>query len=198
MSLNQTIRIIEDTGAPRLHNLWVSSTSPAEGENVTLSFGCTGSISTMQWDFEGDGKFDRSLQTPSATEYSYDKPGIYYPKIRVMMLDGRLGAEESLYITVQDIPPKAKAGGDRTANESAPITFDGSTSSGAAIDIPNFTYQWTFTDGCVTGWQKSPSTVRTYDQKGIYGGILSVKDDEGPSPTTFSSSPSATFLLRQA
>jgi len=179
VSLNQTITITENNGAPRLNNVWISSTSPAEGESVSLSFGYTGSISTMQWDFEGDGKFDRSLQTPGATDFSYDRPGIYYPKIRVMSSDGRLGSEESLYINVQDVPPKARSGGDRTANESEPIVFDGSASTGAANDIPNFTYKWTFTDGCVTDWQKSPSTVRKYDQKGTYGAVLSVRDDEG-------------------
>jgi PKD repeat protein len=179
VGLNQTIKIIENSGAPRLNNLMVSSADPAEGDTVTLSFGYTGSISYMTWDFEGDGKFDRSLATPSSTDYSYDKPGIYYPKIRVMTIDGRLGAQESLIVRVRDVAPVANAGGDRTANESELVIFDGGASSGAASDIPNFTFRWTFSDGCVTDWQKSPRTIRTFDQKSTSTATLGVMDDEG-------------------
>jgi len=175
VALDRTLNITEGTAGPRLNSVWISNVNPGEGEEVDLTFAFSGEASTFMWDFEGDGSFDRTLPKPGATRFSYDRPGRYYPKIRVMMLDGRLGSEESSYITVKDVPPIARAGGDRSANETEPITFD----AGASGGDPRVLYRWSFNDGCQTGWLAAPDFVRSFDRGGPYTVTLGLRDDEG-------------------
>ncbi|MBM4247865.1 MAG: PKD domain-containing protein [Euryarchaeota archaeon] len=176
--LDQTINVVEDGSGPKILSLTSTGQTPAEGEEVTLAATFTGSPSRFLWDLEGDGRFDLVRNSYQPVTVSMPRPGRFYPSLKVMDAAGKLGDWESLYIVATDVPPTANAGGDRTANETEPTTFDGSASTGAACDVPNLTYKWTFNDGWTTGWQPSPLAVRSFNQSGAYSATLSVRDDE--------------------
>jgi PKD repeat protein len=78
-------------------------------------------------------------------------------------------------------PPTASAGGPYTGQEGAPITFDGTGSSGSGA----LNYHWSFGDG-TTG--NGPQPVHTYEDDGIYTVVLTVTDPNGlagrPDTTT--------------
>lgn len=78
-------------------------------------------------------------------------------------------------------PPTASAGGPYSGQEGAPITFDGTGSSGSGALI----YQWSFGDGS-TG--TGPQPVHTYEDDGIYIVVLTVTAPDGlagrPDTTT--------------
>ena len=47
-----------------------------------------GHITRYDWDFEGDGEFDFDSGTIPTAQYTYDKPGWYFPSVRVTDDDG--------------------------------------------------------------------------------------------------------------
>lgn len=52
-----------------------------------------------EWDLDGDGNFDQSSSTDPGAEYSYHRPGTYYPRVRVTAEDGQT-AEDVVQIKV--------------------------------------------------------------------------------------------------
>jgi len=187
VKLDQAVNIVEDGSGPKISTLVSTSNAPAEGQNVTLSATFSGSPSKYLWDFDGDGKFESVQNSYQPVTISFPRPGRFYPSLKIMDATGKLGDWESLYIEASNLPPTAHAGGDRTVNETEPITFDGSHSEGAACDLPNLTFKWTFNDGWKTDWQGSPMLTRLFNQSGPYSATLSVRDDEnGTSNDTIS------------
>ncbi|MGQ9582726.1 MAG: PKD domain-containing protein [Thermoplasmatota archaeon] len=178
-SLNQTVTITEAASGPRILSLSASSTSPAEGEAVTFTASTSGSPATFMWDFEGDGQVDSVLGSGEPVQHSYTRPGLYYPSLRVMNAAGTLGEEESLILSVRNVPPVARAGGDRRANESEPLLLDGSASTDTQNDVPLLEYNWTFEDGWFSGWARSPLAARVLHQSTVVSGRLYVRDDDG-------------------
>lgn len=69
--------------------------SPATGLTpLTANFSATASdpqgkpITSYEWDFDGDGTFDRTSTTTSQS-YVYNTAGIFYPQVRITTQDGR-------------------------------------------------------------------------------------------------------------
>jgi PKD repeat protein len=178
VALDRRLNVIEDGSGPKIATLSVDNSAPSEGQPVTLSATFTGAPSKYAWDFEGDGVIDLVRNSYQPVTVSMPRPGRFYPSLKVMDATGKLGDRESLYLVASNIPPTARAGGDRTVNETEPVTFDAGASTGAACDIPNFTFRWSFNDGWGSAWQGSPLFNRTFNQSGSYAGTLSVRDDE--------------------
>ncbi len=82
-----------------------ANASPRNGP-VPLTVSFSGSVSDpqgktasqWQWDFEGDGTYDFSSATSASTSFVYRAAGVFYPRLRVTMADGRT-AETVLTIT---------------------------------------------------------------------------------------------------
>lgn len=90
------------TGSPTV----TPNASPRTG-NVPLTVDFSGSVSDpqgkpvsqWQWDFDNNGTYDYSSASSATTTYAYRAAGVYYPRLRVTLTDGR-SAEGVLAITV--------------------------------------------------------------------------------------------------
>lgn len=85
-----------------------ASASPTSGNTpLTVNFSGTASdpqnrgFATWEWDFEGDGTYDRSGAT-AAQQFIYSTAGTYFPRLRVTTNDGRT-AEDVVQVTVRPV-----------------------------------------------------------------------------------------------
>jgi PKD repeat protein len=84
-----------------------------------------------------------------------------------------------------NVPPAVSAGGPYSGDEGSPVTFDGSGSS-SICGFP--TLRWDFSDGGVA-FGKNPQ--HTFNDDGVYSGLLTATDATGLSSTTTFSVPIA-------
>ncbi len=95
------INVERNPSAPNI-NLQLSNGSRVAPYIATISVNNAGpDIVRYEWDFEGDGVFDRSTYNISSLLYTYGRAGKFNPKVRVTTIDG-LSAEASAEITISD------------------------------------------------------------------------------------------------
>ncbi|RFA30106.1 hypothetical protein CAI21_07855 [Alkalilimnicola ehrlichii] len=89
-------------GAPNV----VATATPSAGDGpLTVNFSGTAShpadepVTEWAWDFNGDGSFE-AVGELATVEYTYESPGIFYPRLRITTADGQQ-AEDVLAITVR-------------------------------------------------------------------------------------------------
>jgi PKD repeat protein len=126
------------------------------------------------WTF-GDGT---TAGGPSVT-HTYDEPGNYTVYLTVTDVSGN-AVNVSATITVasaSDVAPTADAGPNRTVDEDAPVTFDGSNST-ADPGVANYT--WEFGDGATA---TGVTATHTYTDPGTYTATLTVTDGDGNAAT---------------
>jgi PKD repeat protein/subtilisin family serine protease len=127
---------------------------------------------TYAWDTDADGVFN---DTPgSATGAS---PTVVFPigtrtvTLRVTDWVGNVGTD-TVVVAVTDALPVANAGVDKTSNEGASVSFDGTGSSDLEGAIAS--YSWNFGDGSSAASGATPSHV--FRNNGVYTVTLTVTD----------------------
>ena len=134
----------------------------------------TGGIANFTWTFEHGGK-GVALYGPEAA-FTFDVPGSYRVTLEVTDAAGHSGSDTA-NITVRDVrPPTADAGPDRTVDENAPVTFDGSGSSDTA-GVASYTWSFRYGQGDIALHGVSPSF--TFETPGVYAVRLNVTDAAG-------------------
>lgn len=110
--------------------------------------------------------------------FAFGPLGRVLPCVVVLLV---VSACDSDPVGVTPAEPVASAGAGYTGLEGAPITFDGSASSGAG----SLSYAWSFGDG---GTGTGPQPAHTYEDDGTYIVVLTVTDADGlaskPDSTT--------------
>ena len=127
--------------------------------------GSTGDIESYEWEF-GDG----NTATGANPIHRYDEPGTYTVELTVRTASGST-ATDTATVTVNDAPPRADAGPDRTVQVDESLTFDGGLSRGNIVD-----YEWDFDDGSTAGGR---TVSKTYSTVGTYTVSLQVTDAQG-------------------
>lgn len=96
---------MEVRAAPEGYPTVTATASPVSGlVPLTVSFSGTAShpggsaITQWEWDFEGDGAFDRVAASAPAT-FTFNTPGTYFPRLRVTAADGK-SAEDVVEVAV--------------------------------------------------------------------------------------------------
>jgi len=143
-----------------------------------------GTIVLYEWDCEGDGVYEMSTTSQTATCPAFALGGSYGTWLRVTDDQGTTGTDTALTI-VSNVAPTADAGGPYTTNQTAgsitaPVTIDGSGSSDG--DGGALTYAWdcdTTGGASYSAPSTSPATSCTYPDDGVFTGSLQVCDPEG-------------------
>jgi len=127
---------------------------------------------TYAWDTDADGDFG---DTPgSATGVS---PTVAFAvgsrtvTLRVTDYVGNVGTD-TVVVAVTDAPPVANAGVDKSSNEGASVSFDGTASSDVEGAVAS--YAWNFGDGSTAATGATPSHV--FRNNGVYTVTLTVTD----------------------
>ena len=154
----------------------VGSDNPvAEGSpvNVTgVSSTDDGTITSYAWDFDGDGEIDATGMNQTHT---YLDEGEYGVTLVVTDTAG-LTDTATTAVTVENVPPTARAGSDRTVDVDEVVTFDASASSDPGAD--NLTYEWDL-DGDGEYDAGGVEVDQQYRSEGTYAVTLQVSDGDG-------------------
>ncbi len=178
-------------GQPPDAALTASTSTPATGQSVTFdASGSTvaeGTIVSYEWDFDGDGVFDRTTQTPTTT-FAYAKAGPKQPRVRVT---SDIGATDAAGLdgafVVQDRAPTASF-----TNPAVLVVGTNATFTSTATDPDDNIAHWTWTvtpkngagAATIVSGQDTPSlTVSFASPGGSYDVGLVVQDDAGESST---------------
>jgi PKD repeat protein len=158
-----------------------------EGDPVTLDGTASSdplgdTLVLYEWDLDYDGaNFNVDATGPIVTTSYPDGPAAYTVALRVMDSSGSVSLVDTAQVTVENLPPTAEAGPDRTVSEGDSVTLDGSASSDPGADSL-ILYEWDFDyDGSnfnvdATG----PITTTAYpDGPAAYTIALRVTDDDG-------------------
>jgi PKD repeat protein len=152
-----------------------SPASPVEGDSVQFTDTSTAGtypIVSWSWDF-GDGATS-SQQNPT---HAYSDSGAY--TVRLTVVDsGGLSGSASLQVAVQNAPPTADAGPERSCNVGDTLNFSASFTDPGSADT--HTFSWDFGDGS-TASERDVS--HAYAAPGEYTVTLTVEDDDGGAGT---------------
>ena len=161
-----------------------------QGEVFTLdgsgSFDPDGTIVSYEWDCDGNGTYEFTNPSPTATNCSFAQEGNYLVGLRVTDNSGDV-AMDTASVVVSNSSPVAIAdnitGGPYTGTKNFPIQVNGSASYDP--DGTLVSYEWDCeTDGVidVTSTNATGDTC-TFGAVGTYTVTLQVTDDDGISDT---------------
>ncbi|UCE73791.1 MAG: PKD domain-containing protein [Methanomassiliicoccales archaeon] len=164
-----------------VHNTYPKADTGIElhvAEDILVSFDASGSIDTPSdqsaliyvWEF-GDG----SMGIGKTATHTYTAAGSYPVILSVTDDDGVID-QDTMAVSVENLPPVADAGPDQTVNEDSTVVFDASGSTDSASDMSTLRYSWNFGDDS-TGSGIAPTHV--YMKAGTYTVYLTVTDDNG-------------------
>ncbi|MEO6664927.1 MAG: FlgD immunoglobulin-like domain containing protein, partial [Rubrivivax sp.] len=158
----------------------VSATaSPTNGQvPLTVNFSATASdsngIARYEWDFDGDGVYDRSITSTSGsntTGFAYTTPGTFQPRVRVTDSLGAATVRAVPAMEVRPAPagsPQATLSLSRTSGPAplaVTLTATVSNAQGSAVQ----SYQWDPDgDGVFNASTSTNSYATTYNGGGTY------------------------------
>ena len=153
-----------------------SGTDLSVDEGGSLGFNCAVTdpgiqdTHTFLWEF-GDSQ-NSSLAAP---DHVYADDGEY--RVTVTVTDNNNGsAQDTISVTVHNVPPVADAGGPYQAPINVPILFSGFASDPGPADQQNLTYTWDLNNDTYYETQgQNPSYA--FDREGIFKVWLKVRDN---------------------
>ena len=160
-----------------------SDKTTAVGSSVTLDGSGSSDnigIATYEWDFDGDGNYEESSESPSIS-HTFQSVGPQDVTLRVTDNAGNTDTD-TVSVTVEDRSgPTADAGSDRTTAVGSSVTLDG---SGSSDNVGITTYEWDLDDdGDYEESSESPSISYPFQSTGTKEVTLRVTDDAGNTDT---------------
>jgi PKD repeat protein len=138
--------------------------------NGSASSDPDGTIISYTWDL-GDG----TTKTGMTVDHVYPLNKTYFVILTVID-NGGASANDTVLVSVKNIPPIAEAGPDKTVNVEEEVAFDGSNSTDTLSDIPSLLYNWDFGDGYTDAGK---IVTHAYVSEGTYTTSLTVSDNDG-------------------
>lgn len=142
-------------------------------------------VASLDWDFDGDGKYDIEGPDNLRPRYTFEQIGIYNVHLRIVDQQNNV---ENYNRDIEVIPsdtPLLQASIDSVPGLSGPIPFqirfDGSQSKSVKGTIIN--YEWDFGDG--TNLQSGKSVSHIFNNPGFYKVTLTVKEDSGKTASSY-------------
>jgi len=149
-----------------------SPESPEVNETVNFtdkSIDPDGNVTSWQWDFDGDGVTDSTLQNPT---YKYIATGVY--NITLIVKDSNNATDsitKSITVSEMNIPPIANFTFTVGVNLTVNFTDLSNDSDGYIVN-----WTWDFGDGNIS-YEQNPQ--HKYADDGVYNVTLTVTDDKG-------------------
>ena len=135
-------------------------------------------ISNYEWDFDGNGSYDRSESVGRDQEYTFAVPGEYSSALRVTDSDGDQDVGTVL-ISVTNKPPEVSATAT-PSNGQLPLSVEFTATSSDSDGI--ISYEWDFDgDGNFDFSTSSTTTAYEYLSMGDYQAYVRVTDGAGGS-----------------
>ncbi|MFM7203288.1 MAG: PKD domain-containing protein, partial [Myxococcota bacterium] len=151
----------------------------SEGGAVTLtaagSQGINASIAGYAWDCLGDGVYELSSTSPTAS-CTYLKHGTWTAGLRVTDSAGRVGTDTTQVSVTNVAPSLSSAGASGTLLEGNSLTFSASASDPGTSDV--LSYLWTFGDNTTA---TGASVQKTFSDNGSFTWKVVVSDTGGGS-----------------
>ena len=184
VKLDRILNITESAlPVPRISSVAAIPSTIQEDGAVNFSAAASvqgGTISKYEWDFTSDNTYDWESAGPVTASHTYADNGTYDARLRVWS-DRGIGVKYGpVVVTVDNLPPVAVAGPDRTVEMDSDTVFNGSASSDTPTDVARgLLYRWDFGDGAFRNWSFTPLADHTYTRPGAVTAELSVRDDDG-------------------
>ena len=190
-------------GVPPTASITASPNPALVDENVNFDGsgstgdGLGGSITTYEWDLDGDNTFETSTGTNPTVSRPYSTPATITVSLRVTEDDGDTD-EDSVSLVVNSPPTAAFIYEPSTPAVNEQITFS-STATDAEGPIPNSSQRWDFDNDGQFDEATGQTVTRAYSNPGTKPVGLRVTDSDGASATVVrnvvvqSNPPSAAF-----
>ncbi len=164
-----------------------SPSSPCAGQTITFDGSASTpgggtNITEYLWEFPGGTPSTASTTTPTVS-VTYNTPGQYFPRLRVVNNNNDTSDYYSLQLDVANCKPTAIINGPTQACRDSAISFS-DLSINMTSAYGTLTWDWTFTSGTpATATGQGPHSV-TWNSLGQYTVTLSVSNDYGTDDTT--------------
>ena len=174
-------------GLPPTASITASPNPALVNESVNFDgSGSTGdglgsSITTYEWDLDGDNTFETNTGNNPTVSRSYSAPGTITVSLRVTDDDGDTD-EDSVSLVVNSPPTAGFIYEPSTPAVNEQITFS-STSSDAEGPIPNSAQRWDFDNDGQFDDATGPTVTRAFSNPGTKSVGLRVTDSDGASAT---------------
>ncbi|MEW6086684.1 MAG: PKD domain-containing protein [bacterium] len=162
--------------------------SPVKGKPpLNVSFSGTANsdypAALYEWDFDGDGVYDRVSDTSASADYTYNTSGNYNAVFKASDSGGRYA---TAYINISVLPsgnPEASASASRTSGDT-PLKVDfagiGTDSDGTIV-----LHEWDFDGNGSYDWNSGTTGIAswTYNNVGSYNAVFRITDNSGLTDT---------------
>lgn len=133
-------------------------------------------IERFDWDFDGDGVYDRGETIGRDQTYTYRSPGTYSARLRVTDSRGRQSVGIAV-VEVTNAPPTVTA---HASPQNGPVPLTVQFTAGATDNEGIAHYEWDFDgDGNWDATTPTGSTSHTYTDPGTYPAAVKVTDTYG-------------------
>jgi len=141
-------------------------------------------VQSLDWDFDGDGKYDKEGPDNLKPKWTYDKIGVYKAHLRVVDQSNNV---ENYYLDIEVVAsstPLLTAVINATPGLRGPlplqVRFDATDSTSVKGKIVG--YSWDFGDG--SDLQEGRSVTHVFEKEGTYIVMLTVEEDSGKTAKT--------------
>lgn len=144
-----------------------------------------GSVASYEWDFDGDGVYDYTGNSPSTT-YTYQQAGTFNARVRAKDNGGAYAVSEAEVVTVStsaNKPPVIVSilGTVSQDGSSTSVTFNVSASDPNGVIVK---FEWDFDgNGTIDATTTSAPALYNYTAPGTYTPVVKVTDNQGATAT---------------
>ncbi|MBN2083156.1 PKD domain-containing protein [bacterium] len=185
-----TITVNDPSNEPPEAHLTANPTNIEVGQAVSFdastSFDPDGSITLVEWDFDGNGTYETDTGTTLTTEHTYASLGTFNAAVRVF---DNLNVSDTDSVTIKVTPETTNEPpvADLTASpdkgpKGTSVLFDasGSTDTDGTIEL----YEWDWDgDGVYDSASSTSTKTHTYNSGGLFNAVVRVTDDDDATDT---------------
>lgn len=150
--------------------------------DASTSSDSDGSVARYEWDFDGDGVYERDAGASATAQHTFSSPGVKTVGLRVTDDHGGV-ATTTASVNVTNRPVAAFTATPNPVSLQRPVVFDAAGSSDADGTIVRHEWDLDGNGSFETDTDATASASRAYATAGTYAVQLRVTDDDGARAT---------------